>query len=1091
MASEQNTIIHSNGGAGQGATQHSTTSNINIIQENMTECPVCMEDFDESKINYVLCGCNHKVCFSCCKTYIETSSKPPNCMHCKIEWDRTFLYNVFPSSYVNKTLRMHRKKILFEMEKAKMPETQHYVHIYKKLQNIYRMQRTFKNLEIKYKGAGITKGELITNQFLHTHPEIIDFYPDYYDDIIKNEGKHLRLYKILQILSENFNHNLRGIQQENIIKPKFIKACPTDNCKGFLNENYYCSICETKVCRKCFAIKSVKDTITEEKHQCKKEDIETAKLIKRDTKNCPSCGVPIHKILGCDQMWCTQCNVAFSWKTGQIENGVIHNPHYYEWMRKQKEGGIRNVGEVVCGGLLNYSQISNIVDFCIGYLPFSSIYDKKNSILSPRFVLHGKTYHCLPFHNQREKLILFENKSNDFGMSLDEELVSFINPIMDNNVKYTLINTNTRTSTFLKNMHRNLLHFQQVILNPLRQKIQTQTNGRLHDQSNFIHRIRYMINEIDEKHFSTLLTKHDNILDKERQILYIYELMASFYSENMNILYNDILDYTFVEKRMFYDTIEYIPRQIKKYIPQNNFHIHITKLDVMKAFCEVIFQFDREYLSHVVYYEIIYNRLEYNSTKSHLRKNYIKHTKLKKLLYSFIQSYILYDDEYNGPDKGNDLNRVMIEYYYMKHGYRDIPCDISLPQEIELSTLFQNNSTEYNNFISSYNDFVNENTLYCNNHDENDIPVINRTLIERLEQQGENISNVSFSFCNPERFKMWTDFLDSKYHYYKNKSTNIYKKVALYCKKKCLLYTAIQAYMKNIYNYDDFIHPFDEKIYSIMKELYDKNPNMNYEYYDFYNYNLQKSNIYVIQKKKNSLLSLNEYSNQTFENEYKREIETGIFGNKYNEEKAKKLFYCLVPTFEKCSIRKMNEFIYQFFHDKSPYYEYMQSRRNTLQRNIIRNMEKRTNFIIHNLDKYTPLECGIHQYQDKKTPYVIYSKQDIMHCIENYYTPLKKINDFIILSNHMRNFCNERLYTISKNYKMRVPYIDYDLSIDNKMLDSKEIQQYRNIQSYDDIPQHIQETYLNDNSKEYSTHLGVIIRNGLILEKKYRIYLDK
>jgi hypothetical protein len=57
-------------------------------------------------------------------------------------------------------------------------------------------------------------------------------------------------------------------------------------------------------------------------------------------------------------MWCVDCHTAFSWATGQLVNGVVHNPHYYEFLRKQG-GGVapRNAGDVPCGGVPYYAHL--------------------------------------------------------------------------------------------------------------------------------------------------------------------------------------------------------------------------------------------------------------------------------------------------------------------------------------------------------------------------------------------------------------------------------------------------------------------------------------------------------------------------------------------------------------------------------------------------------------------------------------------------------------------------------------------------------------------------------------------------------------
>jgi hypothetical protein len=58
-------------------------------------------------------------------------------------------------------------------------------------------------------------------------------------------------------------------------------------------------------------------------------------------------------------MFCVECHTAFSWQTGAVVNGVIHNPHYYEFLRNQGNGTApRNAGDVPCGGVPYYTHLT-------------------------------------------------------------------------------------------------------------------------------------------------------------------------------------------------------------------------------------------------------------------------------------------------------------------------------------------------------------------------------------------------------------------------------------------------------------------------------------------------------------------------------------------------------------------------------------------------------------------------------------------------------------------------------------------------------------------------------------------------------------
>lgn len=116
---------------------------------------------------------------------------------------------------------------------------------------------------------------------------------------------------------------------------KFVMQCQNNGCRGMLTTQYKCDLCTKFTCTKCFVC--IVDG-TRDEHECKPEDVATVEELRKNTRPCPACGLRISKIDGCDQMWCVECKTAFSWSKGTVENGTVHNPHYYQWMREHGGG---------------------------------------------------------------------------------------------------------------------------------------------------------------------------------------------------------------------------------------------------------------------------------------------------------------------------------------------------------------------------------------------------------------------------------------------------------------------------------------------------------------------------------------------------------------------------------------------------------------------------------------------------------------------------------------------------------------------------------------------------------------------------------
>lgn len=68
-------------------------------------------------------------------------------------------------------------------------------------------------------------------------------------------------------------------------------------------------------------------------------------------------------VRNCDQIFCTKCHTAFSWRTGRLETGAIHNPHYYEWLRMNNQQ-LDDTLIVQCGREIDHYFIRRLTRLC-------------------------------------------------------------------------------------------------------------------------------------------------------------------------------------------------------------------------------------------------------------------------------------------------------------------------------------------------------------------------------------------------------------------------------------------------------------------------------------------------------------------------------------------------------------------------------------------------------------------------------------------------------------------------------------------------------------------------------------------------------
>jgi hypothetical protein len=311
------------------------TRNNRILLLSMSTCNVCIEKINQTTRKLVKCNCDYVCCKSCAKQFLLSINEDAHCMNCKVGWDRRFLLENFDNKFINGEYKIHSENLLLEKEMSLMPDTQAHIEkqtILKELKN--------KRVEIK-------------NSIKELKTQSAD----------KSALKQLNALKQLKIDLDNINYDIQQIEKPGIAKKvEIVKKCPNGDCRGFLTNGLQCGLCNIWACKDC---KEVKGITEDAEHICDKDILESVKTLTKETKNCPKCSYRIFKIDGCDQMYCSPefggCGTAFSWRTGDIET-KIHNPHYYDFLRKVNNGEIpRNPDDIVCGAYNVHSVCSDIV----------------------------------------------------------------------------------------------------------------------------------------------------------------------------------------------------------------------------------------------------------------------------------------------------------------------------------------------------------------------------------------------------------------------------------------------------------------------------------------------------------------------------------------------------------------------------------------------------------------------------------------------------------------------------------------------------------------------------------------------------------
>ena len=190
-------------------------------------------------------------------------------------------------------------------------------------------------------------------------------------------------------------------------------------------------------------------------------------------------------------MWCPECHKAFSWKTGIVDTGVVHNPHFYQHQQQLAAAANAN-GTADANAIANGAQNANA--------------NGANTNALARQCVEGNNGNLCAWYTFNQLIIgkLYEN----LNIPADNEFVK------QNNIQST-----KEIRDLLTELHRSLTHIINVTAQELRTKVRTLSD---HEEM----RVKYILKRCDKDELANHIYRCDTLRQKSTETLHVLELFS-------------------------------------------------------------------------------------------------------------------------------------------------------------------------------------------------------------------------------------------------------------------------------------------------------------------------------------------------------------------------------------------------------------------------------------------------------------------------------------------------------------------------------------------------------------------------------------